>query len=157
MIECNSTFGLFALIACAPSNQCDLFDLSLSKNMGICKESDKANFTAKYELNYLGSTALAFVIVDADFLQAMRAAIQTDTRVLKVKIEAVEPSAAIKSTVSIKDFNFNATVFRTVDHVFDKTVGIAAISKASRVFLTVTKSMRKFQVIYLTQKQPKQV
>ena len=95
--------------------------------MGIFKELDKANVTARYELNYLVSTALALMIVDADFPQAMRAEIQTDTRVLKVKIEAVGPSAVLKSTVSNKDFNFNATVFRKVDHVFDKTVGIAAI------------------------------
>ena len=95
--------------------------------MGIFKESYKTNVTASYELNYVVSTALALVIVDADFLPAMHAEIQTDIRVLKLKIEAVGPSAAIKSTVSNKDFNFKATVLRKVDHVFDKTVGIAAI------------------------------
>lgn len=133
-------FALAAISACSPSDKFNFKALNPLKNTSpaavksnVDYEASDTEASTKYELTDLISDAPSVVNVDAGFSQAMRAAIETDPRVLAAKNEAEGRRAAIKTTASDKDFNFNATVLGGVEDISDEIAGVAAILKASRV------------------------
>lgn len=62
--------------------------------------------------------------VYADFLKAMRAAIETAPRVLTAKNQIAERRAAFTIVKSEKDVNFNARMMERVEDVFDEIADV---------------------------------
>ena len=62
--------------------------------------------------------------VYADFLKAMRAAIETVPRVLTAKNQVAERRAAFIIVKSEKDVNFNARMMERVEDVFDEIADV---------------------------------
>ena len=84
----------FALLTCS-TNQFDLKSLNPFKNSCIDKQVYQAEVSARYGLNNLIFTAAVIVNVAASFLQAVRAALKGNPRVLPLKHEAVGRPVAI--------------------------------------------------------------
>lgn len=78
-------------------------------------------------------TASANVNPDAGFITALRTAIKNDPSVIAASHELSARRAAVRSTASGKDFNFDATVLGGIEDVTDKTAGVATILRANRI------------------------